>query len=211
MNYNGSEACLRWLLGCDLALRHTLLQDKNINHNMAEEVAKADAAGPSHCYYLRSRRPALDVDHTFECQLMGHALVQTESWHPLFKGEGFIDKKVSRLGVLGKALEDVHDVQNHVDNLHMLDNGINRSKRWGARLQLHPNAPPSVPSALVFFYFPIVQCPPRSPHLPFWHHRCLCVPRTPVARRIVSADDWGLLEIVGHVTHELRLQCTRRR
>eukprot|EP00035_Acanthoeca_spectabilis_P036546 m.40231 g.40231 ORF g.40231 m.40231 type:complete len:339 (+) comp8052_c0_seq1:64-1080(+) len=176
------------------------VRDKNINHNMAVEVAKADAAGPSHCYYLRSRRPALDVDHTFECQLMGHALVQTESWHPLFKQEGFIDKKVSRLGLLGKALEDVHDVQNHVHNLHMLDNGINRSKRWGARLfssvrMLRP------PSLLPLFFLPcplpsvlpghrtsllgiIVVCVSREPP---WQEE-LCLPMIRVYLRLLATS-----------------------
>lgn len=61
------------------------------------EVEAADNLAGGHCYYLRSARKC-HVDHTFECQLMGHALVQTPSWHGLYAQEGFIDGKISTAG-----------------------------------------------------------------------------------------------------------------
>ena len=89
------------------------VRDAQISRTMRTAVITQDAA-EGQCYYLRSAaaqgRP--DVDHTFECQLMGHALVQSAEWHRLYKQEGFIKQKVSKLGVLGKALADVFAVQN---------------------------------------------------------------------------------------------------
>lgn len=93
----------------------------------AVESEMADTSGC--CYYLRSRTANLHVDHTFECQLMGHALVQSPTWHALFKSESFIGDKVDRAGVLRKALDNVHAVQNDLENLRMLEGGINQSKR----------------------------------------------------------------------------------
>lgn len=108
------------------------VRDKKIRVNKGDEVVKRDQQGTlssSHCYYLRSKRPSVEVDHTFECQLMGHALVQTEAWYNLYKQEGFIDRKISRTGGLRQALDDVYHIQNSILNLHMLDEGINKSKR----------------------------------------------------------------------------------
>ena len=97
---------------------------------MHDAVAKSDKAETiQHCYYLRAPVSTVaHVDHTFECQLMGHALVQSSSWHGLYKAEGFIDKKISKQGVLRKSLDDVYAVQNSLVNLHLLDGGINESK-----------------------------------------------------------------------------------
>lgn len=106
------------------------VRDLKISQHMRETVAAVDSAGgASHCYYLRQRRDDTDVDHTFECQLMGHALAQTEAWHYLYKQEGFLDGKISRTGQLHKAVAEVYGVQNNKLNLHLLDEGINRSKR----------------------------------------------------------------------------------
>ena len=68
---------------------------------------------------------------TVECQLMGHALVQTESWHKLFNQQASFDPKTKAAGtviVLQNALDDVADVQNSLANLHLLDKGLNASK-----------------------------------------------------------------------------------
>jgi hypothetical protein len=96
---------------------------------MADSVAKKDSYSPAHCYYLRSPpRETLAVDHTFECQLMGHAIVQTDSWRALCKQDGFIGDQVGV--VLKKSLDEVAEVQNQLANLHLLDSGINSSKRF---------------------------------------------------------------------------------
>jgi len=61
---------------------------------------------------------------------MGHALVQSPTWHALYRGEGFLENgQISKHGELQKALNDVYAVQNGMANLHLLDAGINRSKR----------------------------------------------------------------------------------
>jgi hypothetical protein len=95
------------------------VRDLSINKHMHATVEHAEGLGPSHCYYLRSVRPKLDVDHTFECQLMGHVLVQSPDWHTMYKQEGFGNGKVSKTGALHKALADVYAAQNSVVNLHM--------------------------------------------------------------------------------------------
>jgi hypothetical protein len=60
---------------------------------------------------------------------MGHALAQSAEWYTMYRQEGFIDGKISRTGGLQKALSEVYAVQNSLANLHLLDEGINRSKR----------------------------------------------------------------------------------
>ena len=104
------------------------VRGSNLNKYMQAHVEAADKLGPGHCYYTRSRTRATHVDHTFECQLMGHALVQCKAWHRLIGAEGFLDGEVSKRGALDTALADVRDVQNGLVNLHMLDGGLNIAK-----------------------------------------------------------------------------------
>ena len=109
-------------------LRRTLgdaVRDRNVRR-LRSDIVDRDG---EHCYYLRSRRPRTDVDHAFECQAMGHSLTQCESWHRFYREEAFIDGKVSRHGALRKLCDSVASVQNSLENLHLLDDGLNRSKR----------------------------------------------------------------------------------
>lgn len=102
------------------------IRDKNVRRRRGDLAARD---GGANCYYLRERRPRLDVDHAFECQAMGHALTQCESWHRHYREEAFIDGKVSRHGGLRKLCDSVASVQNALGNLYLLDDGLNRSKR----------------------------------------------------------------------------------
>jgi len=102
------------------------VRDRNVRR-LRSDIEDRD--GGEHCYYLRARRPRTDVDHAFECQAMGHSLTQCESWHRFYREEAFIDGKVSRHGALRKLCDSVASVQNSRENLHLLDDGLNRSKR----------------------------------------------------------------------------------
>ena len=102
------------------------VRDRNVRR-LRSDIEDRD--GGAHCYYLRARRPRTDVDHAFECQAMGHSLTQCESWHRFYREEAFIDGKVSRHGALRKLCDSVASVQNSLENLHLLDDGLNRSKR----------------------------------------------------------------------------------
>ena len=68
-----------------------------------------------------------DVDHTFECQLMGHAVVQSGAWDYMIKQEGFGSGKIEG-AALKTSLKEVYDIQNSMENLHMMDSGFNASK-----------------------------------------------------------------------------------
>lgn len=62
------------------------------------KVEAADKVDSGHCYYLRSAARKCHVDHTFECQLMGHAVVQTAAWHKLLAADSFLDGKIGSTG-----------------------------------------------------------------------------------------------------------------
>ena len=110
-----------------------------------EEVIQCHA---THSYYLRPRKPPPvdhvdEVDHTFECQMLAHAIFQTPEYHPILKQ---LDINTSSHSlkrqpfVVQGALETLKNIQNCVDdptlfNLRMLNKSLNITKgavikRW---------------------------------------------------------------------------------
>ena len=124
------------------------LRDRAVRRRAMPQLLETYGEG---CYYLRhtaARAAALnssatkslkiDVDHTFECQLMAHAVVQcpdyaeilrqydTTTRHNLISQQGF---------VVQGALRPVYDIQNNISdselfNLRLLNSTINTSKRF---------------------------------------------------------------------------------
>ncbi len=95
-------------------------------------------------YYTRARAlskaaPAeghLEVDHVFECQMLGHAIVQTEAFHELGWLQA-VDLSSARThqpsGVVRSGLEALYNAQNCVDdasffNLRLMDKSLNVTK-----------------------------------------------------------------------------------
>jgi hypothetical protein len=97
------------------------------------------------CYYLRdtdvelkSRQTSLQVDHTFECQLIAHAVVQCPDYTEILRQYDYTTKNnlLSQQGfVVQGALKPVYDVQNNINepelfNLKLLHPTLNTSKRF---------------------------------------------------------------------------------
>ena len=124
------------------------LRDRSVRKRAMPQLLETYGEG---CYYLRhtaartaslnsssAKTLKIDVDHTFECQLMAHAVVQcpdyaeilrqydTTTRHNLISQQGF---------VVQGALRPVYDIQNNISdselfNLRLLNSTINTSKRF---------------------------------------------------------------------------------
>ena len=106
-------------------------------------------------YYLRPRRPAVanakghihvdEVDHTFECQMAAHVILQTREFHPMLRqldlsGTSAADNLRSQPQVVQNALHDIKGIQNCTNdetlfNLKLLNKSLNITKghaihRW---------------------------------------------------------------------------------
>ena len=106
-------------------------------------------------YYLRPRQPAVanakgkihvdEVDHTFECQMAAHVILQTREFHPLLRqldlsGSSAADNLRSQPQVVQNALHDIKGIQNCTNddtlfNLRLLNKSLNITKghaihRW---------------------------------------------------------------------------------
>ena len=112
-----------------------LLRDDNVSKRK-ETIAKNDNSLVSHDYFLRERTPkslaALEVDHTLECQLISHCIMQTKELHPLLKQINILNKKKDQTEVVKAFLNPIYDIQNGANqspagtfNLHLLEKSVN--------------------------------------------------------------------------------------
>jgi len=121
-----------------------LIRDGGISRLREDVVAKHGESA----YYLRPKRPPVEnaqghlhadeVDHTFECQMAGHAIFQTREFHPLLKELTLSDASSSmRLNgqpiVVQNALRDIKALQNCTNddtlfNLKLLSKSLNITK-----------------------------------------------------------------------------------
>ena len=114
-----------------------LVRDYNISKRR-DEVIKCLGI---HSYYLRPRRTTSDdhpdeVDHTFECQMLAHAIFQTSDYHPILKQLDINTSSTSfkkQPSVVEGALKKLKNIQNCVDdptlfNLKMLNKSLNITK-----------------------------------------------------------------------------------
>ena len=131
-------------LGTVLTTIGHLVRDDAISKRK-EEVVQCHKA---HSYYLRPRKPPSgdhvdEVDHTFECQMLAHAIFQTPTYHPVLTQMDISttshNLKKQPFVVQG-ALEPLKSIQNCVDdptlfNLRMMNKSLNITKgavikRW---------------------------------------------------------------------------------
>ena len=119
-----------------------MLRDFNSRGKKAE-LRQALGEG---AYYTRARahKPEhtptehahMEVDHTFECQMLAHAIVQTEAFHEggwLQAVELHLPRTQQPSGAVRSGLEGLYGVQNCVDdptffNLRLLDKSLNITK-----------------------------------------------------------------------------------
>ena len=115
-----------------------LLRDDNVSKRKVT-IAKNDNSLVSHDYFLRERTPksaaALEVDHTLECQLISHCIMQTKELHPLLKQINILNKKKDQTEVVKAFLNPIYDIHNGANqsfagtfNLHLLEKSVNALK-----------------------------------------------------------------------------------
>ena len=87
--------------------------------------------GNSHGYYLRSldKCAVPEVDHTFECQAMGEALIRCEHIRPVLRGIDFSGTLESQPYAVRDLLAPVKQVHNHEDYLALIDKRANDKKQ----------------------------------------------------------------------------------
>lgn len=121
-----------------------LVREDSISMRRDEVIEKHGG----HSYNLRPRKSTVsyhpdEVDHTFECQMLAHAIFQTPEYHPILRqldintsSHSFKEQTI----VVKGALERLKEIQNCVGdvtlfNLKMLNKSINITKgsvikRW---------------------------------------------------------------------------------
>jgi len=125
----------------DRAQLHTLAISLVRVRELSTHRAEIAAAQPkrerreTHDYYLRKPPPSgsVDVDHTFECQLLAFAIESAEPAHRLLASIGATDftpnEPLSKQAEGVKAaFRPLHAAHNDVRNLRLLDSSVNRSK-----------------------------------------------------------------------------------
>jgi hypothetical protein len=114
-----------------------LLRDGNIS-GRRELVYSNDHSEPTHDYLLRKRvlssnKPP-DVDHTLECQVISHCIMQTKEVHSILKEINLNLSRTKQSYVVQGLLTPVYDIHNGHDavastfNLHLMDANLNQKK-----------------------------------------------------------------------------------
>ena len=120
-----------------------LLRDGAISQHkgFSDEVNKYADRYPTHDHYLRSRATGcdkkLDIDHTFECQLIADCFLRTKALHPMLVN---IDYKKSRTQQLEGRNARLFVGSSFIDTVYDIHNGTKRfgvhngTKRFGVLL-----------------------------------------------------------------------------
>ena len=106
------------------------LRDSNVSKRL-EEVAEKQ--GCRHDYYLRPRVPraaaSLDVDHTFESQLLSLSVLNASPCHDVLSQIDLSAPRTRQPFVVQNLLNPIYAIHNDADiNLRLLHSGLNRSK-----------------------------------------------------------------------------------
>ena len=115
-----------------------MVRDHNIS-TRRDDVAKQDGTVNTHDYFLRDRTPKLtssvEVDHTFECQLIAHCIMQTDELHPIIKQLNINITKTVQLEIVRGLLNPIYNIHNCTQsadcgtfNLHLLEKTVNIKK-----------------------------------------------------------------------------------
>lgn len=112
-----------------------LLRDGNIS-NRKNLVSSNDFSEPTHDYLLRKRvlSKPLEVDHTLECQVISHCIMQTKEIHNILKEIDLSLSRTKQSFVVQGLLTPVYDIHNGFDhvartfNLHLMDENLNQKK-----------------------------------------------------------------------------------
>jgi hypothetical protein len=114
-----------------------LLRDGNISQRR-ELVSSNDCSEPTHDYLLRrkvlSHSATVQVDHTLECQVISHCIIQTKEVHNILKEINLNSSRTEQSYVVKGLLTPVYDIHNGHDdmartfNLHLMDANLNIKK-----------------------------------------------------------------------------------
>jgi hypothetical protein len=113
-----------------------LIRNGNISTKRDEVAQKT---GGSHDYYLRARPPsgAIDVDHTFECQFLAHAIVQAPETHDVLRQISLSSTRTGQPMVVQGLIDPLYEIQNSSEgrcmNLKLLDKDTNIHKGAAGR------------------------------------------------------------------------------
>mmetsp|Transcript_12261 Transcript_12261/g.14804 ORF Transcript_12261/g.14804 Transcript_12261/m.14804 type:complete len:253 (+) Transcript_12261:55-813(+) len=84
----------------------------------------------NHDYYLRDRPPSgkLEVDHTFECQLLTLSLINTKDVHQILAAINVNNSRTNQLDVVQNFMTPIYQIHNDTEsslNLKLLDEQLN--------------------------------------------------------------------------------------
>jgi hypothetical protein len=108
----------------------SVIRDANISKYMKNVESKQSAG---HDYYLRARPPSgkLEVDHTFECQLLAASIINVETCHPILAQMDLSASRTNQPIVVRNFISPIFEVHNDHDsciNLKLVDKIFNIQK-----------------------------------------------------------------------------------
>ena len=101
-----------------------------------ETISINDGLIVTHDYFLRDRTPklsnVLEVDHTLECQLISHCMMQTKILFPLLKAINLSETRTGQGEAVKAFLKPIYDIHNGTNrstvgtfNLHLFEKRLN--------------------------------------------------------------------------------------